>query len=100
MCQKDAFYRNAQLNQDIKVLFAWNKKGAISKNWITKLETKFTESEKKVNSLENKWQKNSSNQGNQLGMWVTKSSYKKVRLPKEKMINEKLMKKAYNYGFY
>ena len=56
MCQKDAFYRNALLNQDIKVLFAWNKKGAISKNWITKLETKFTESEKKVNSLENKRQ--------------------------------------------
>ena len=47
---------NAQLNQDIKALFAWNKKGAISKNRLTKLEAKFTESEKKVNSLENKRQ--------------------------------------------
>lgn len=56
MCQKGAFYRNAQLNQDIKALFAWNKKGAISKNRLTKLEAKFTESEKKVNSLENKRQ--------------------------------------------
>ena len=56
MCQKGAFYRNAQLNQDIKVLFAWNKNGAISKNRIPKLEAKFTESEKKVNRLENKRQ--------------------------------------------
>ena len=36
-------YRNAQLNQDMKVLFVWSKKGAVPKNWITKLELKFAE---------------------------------------------------------
>ena len=33
-------YQNAQANQDLKVLFALSKKGAIQKNWITKLEIK------------------------------------------------------------
>ena len=36
----------------MKVLYGV-KKGAISMNWITKLETKFTKKEKKINSLEN-----------------------------------------------
>ena len=44
-------YQNAQVNQDMKVLFVWSKKGAIPKNWITKLESKFAESEKNMNSL-------------------------------------------------
>ena len=35
---------------------------AILKNWITKLETKFVESEKKMSSLENKLQLNVGNQ--------------------------------------
>ena len=35
---------------------------AIPKNWITKLETKFPEREKKMSSIENKLQVNVSNQ--------------------------------------
>ena len=35
---------------------------AIPKNWITNVETKFTESEKKMSSIENKLQLNVSNQ--------------------------------------
>ena len=46
-------YRNAQLNQDIKVLFVWSKKGLIPKNWITKLELKFAEREENMNSQGN-----------------------------------------------
>ena len=49
-------YRNAQVNQDMKVLFLWSKKGAIPKNWISKLELKFFEREKNMNSLEKKLQ--------------------------------------------
>ena len=30
MCQKDALYQNAQINQDMKALFVWSK--AISMN--------------------------------------------------------------------
>ena len=37
----------------MKVRFVWCKKGAILMNLITKLETKFAEREKKINSLEN-----------------------------------------------
>ena len=44
MCQKAALYQNAQINQDMKVIF---NKGAISMNWITKLEIKFAERENK-----------------------------------------------------
>ena len=40
MCQKATLYQNAQVNQDMKVLFKWSKKGAISKNWINNLEPK------------------------------------------------------------
>ena len=32
MCQKTALYQNAQINQDMKILFVWSKKGAISTN--------------------------------------------------------------------
>ena len=39
-------YQNAQVNQDMKILFVWSRKGAIPKNWITKLEFKFAEREK------------------------------------------------------
>ena len=49
-------YRNAQLNQHMKVIFVWNKKEAIPKNWMIKLELKFAEREKNKNSLENKLQ--------------------------------------------
>ena len=45
--------QNVQVNQRMKGLFVWSEKGAISKDWITKLETKFAEREKKMNSLEN-----------------------------------------------
>ena len=48
--------QNVQVNQGMKRLFVWSKKGAISKNWITKLETKFAEREKKMNRLENELQ--------------------------------------------
>ena len=47
-------YRNAQVNQEMKLLFVWSTKGVTPKNWITKLELKFPEREKNVNSLENK----------------------------------------------
>ena len=46
-------YQNAKINQAIQVLFVWSKKWAVSSNWITKFEIKFTEKEKKINSLEN-----------------------------------------------
>ena len=43
------------VNQDIKVLFVWSeKKGTILKNWMCQFEKNFAESEKKMNSLENK----------------------------------------------
>ena len=45
--------QNVQVNQGMKGLFVWSEKGAISKDWITKPETKFAEREKKMNSLEN-----------------------------------------------
>ena len=57
MCQKAALYQKAQKIQDMKVLFVWNKKGATSTNWLTRLKTKFFEREKKINSLENDWNK-------------------------------------------
>ena len=41
----------------MKVNFAWSKKEAISVNWITKLEPKFAEREKKINSIENSFNK-------------------------------------------
>ena len=47
-------YRNAQVNQEMKLLFVWSTKGVTPKNWITQLELKFPEWEKNVNSLENK----------------------------------------------
>ena len=47
-------YRNAQVNQEMKLLFVWSTKGVTPKNWITKLELKFPEREKNMNSLENK----------------------------------------------
>ena len=50
------FYQNAQVNQDMKVLFLWNKKEAIPINWTSKLELKFSEREKNMNSLGNKLQ--------------------------------------------
>ena len=53
MCQKATLYQNAKINQDMKVRFVWCKKGAILMNLITKIETKFAEREKKINSLEN-----------------------------------------------
>ena len=50
-------YWNAQVNQDMKVYaFLWSKKEAAPKNWISKLELKFSEREKNKNSLENKLQ--------------------------------------------
>ena len=53
MLQKTTLYQNAQVSLDVKVLLYGVKKGAILKNWITKLETKFVESAKKINSSEN-----------------------------------------------
>ena len=47
-------YRNAQVNQEMKLLFVWGTKVVTPKNWITKLELKFPEREKNMNSLENK----------------------------------------------
>ena len=47
-------YWNAQVNQDMKVLSVWFKNEVISKNWISKLELKFSERVKNMNSLENK----------------------------------------------
>ena len=39
----------------MKVLFVWSeKKGTILKNWMCQFEKNFAESEKKMNSLENK----------------------------------------------
>ena len=55
------------------------KKGAISINCKTKLETKFAEREKKRNSLENSKCKSSK------------------QVMSQKMIKEKLMKTNYNY---
>ena len=49
-------YRNAKVNQDMKVLFEWSKRGAIPKNQITKLDLNFAEREKNMNNLENKLQ--------------------------------------------
>ena len=46
MCHKTILYQNAQVNEDMKVLFVWTEKGSILTNWI-----KFAESEKKINSL-------------------------------------------------
>ena len=45
MCQKATLYQNAQINQDMRVLFVWSKKGAISKilwkfinfRWLSKI---------------------------------------------------------------
>ena len=47
-------YRNAQVNQEMKLLFVWSTKVVTPKNWITKFELKFPEREKNMNSLENK----------------------------------------------
>ena len=62
--------QNAQVNQVVKVIFVWNKNKyyAIIKTGITKLEAKFAEREKKMNSLENKLQLNVINQSSKLGM--------------------------------
>ena len=49
-------HQNAQVNQNIKVLFVWSKKEAIPKDWISKLEFKFFEREKNMNNLEIKQQ--------------------------------------------
>ena len=49
-------HQNAQVKQNIKVLFVWSKKEAIPKDWISKLEFKFFETEKNMNNLEIKQQ--------------------------------------------
>ena len=50
-------HQNAKINQDTE-----GTSEAIPKNWTTKLEIKFGESEKKMNSQENKLQLNESDQ--------------------------------------
>ena len=62
--------QNAQVKQGVKVIFVWNKNKycAIMKTGITKLEAKFAEREKKMNSLENKLQLDVINQSSKLGM--------------------------------
>ena len=50
-------YQNAQVNQDMKVLLVLSKNTELfQRNWITKLEVKFNEREKKMKRLENKLQ--------------------------------------------
>ena len=49
-------YWNAKVNQDMKVLIEWSKRGAIPQNWITKLELNFAERKKNMNNLKNKLQ--------------------------------------------
>ena len=73
------------------------KKGVISKNSKTKLETKFAESEKKMNSLENKLQLiKATNKEYELKTYEDTSGYEKARLLNAKMIKEKLSLHLYD----
>ena len=72
MCQKATLYQNAQVNQDMKGLFKWSKKGAISKNWINNLEPKIAATKQLVRNVKGKL------------MNITKLGDKKVRSHNEK----------------
>ena len=69
---------------------------------LNNIETKFSEGERKLNSLENKLQlkckesKQAIRNLNRKPMKTTKSDHRKARLIKQKMIQEKLMRQLKN----
>ena len=57
MYQKAKVLKYAQVSQDMNMFLVWSKKiRTYSEELIFKLKTKFAEREKKMNSVENKWQ--------------------------------------------